>query len=47
MTTTAHSPHGGTVPVVTKVPKSAEFQFRYDGHDFYLLKAGAVVAVAR
>jgi hypothetical protein len=43
----AHSPHGGTVPVVAKVPKSAVFQFGYDGHDFYLLEIGAVVAVAR
>ncbi len=43
----AWSPLGGTVPVVASVPKSATFQFGYDGHDFYLLKIGAVVAVAR
>ncbi len=45
--TTASSPFGGAVPVVASVPKSATFQFGYDGHDFFLLKIGAVVAVAR
>ncbi len=44
---TASSPYSGTVPAVASVPKSAEFQFGYDGHDFFLLKIGAVVAVAR
>lgn len=52
--TTVDSPLGGTVPVVSwgppdlcLVPKGAEFEFRYNGHDFFTLTTGELVAVAR
>lgn len=45
--TKAWSPLGGTVPVVRSIPRRSSFQFRYDGFSFYMLPAGAMVAVAR
>lgn len=45
--TKAWSPLGGTVPVVRSIPRRSSFQFGYDGFDFYMIPAGAVVAVAR
>lgn len=45
--TKAWSPLGGTVPVVRSIPRRSSFQFAYDGFDFYMVSAGALVAVAR
>lgn len=41
------SPDGDFAKVVASVPKSANFEFAYDGHSFFTLRSGEFVAVAR